>query len=188
MEQRLHLGCGDGTLVVRENGPRVVLAAEQPDDQQGLYKAYLKGRTGRLLLGTLMPENGRLCLRRTYSVDELRRKGCWPIEGAEVELAYSFRQAEQRSGHPSGPPGWCREREPCRLLGEPLLRHAARELAWGLVRRNTEGFELALPVQDGKQFPITPLFCFARIETIGTGRFAVYCFNEKGMPILNDGE
>lgn len=81
MEQRFALDGGVGALSVREEGPRASIAAERPDDGRGLYKAYLRGRGGSVLLGTMTPENGRLLVRRTFSLDELRRRGAWPVLG-----------------------------------------------------------------------------------------------------------
>ena len=51
---------GGGTLSLREEGPRVHLEAARPDDGRGLYKAWVRGRQGSLLLGTLVPEAGVL--------------------------------------------------------------------------------------------------------------------------------
>ena len=100
MEQRFALDGGVGALSVREEGPRASIAAERPDDGRGLYKAYLRGRGGSVLLGTMTPENGRLLVRRTFSLDELRRRGAWPVLGGAAELAFSFR------GEETPPQGW----------------------------------------------------------------------------------
>ena len=114
MEQRFALDGGVGALSVREEGPRASIAAERPDDGRGLYKAYLRGRGGSVLLGTMTPENGRLLVRRTFSLDELRRRGAWPVLGGAAEMAFSFRGEETppqgwswgSGGFDSRPPGW----------------------------------------------------------------------------------
>ena len=66
---------GGGTLSLREEGPRVHLEAARPDDGRGLYKAWVRGRQGSLLLGTLVPEAGGLRLRRTVSRSSLEQAG-----------------------------------------------------------------------------------------------------------------
>ena len=82
---------GGGTLTLRREGARVRMEAERPEDGQGLYKVWLHGdHGGKLLLGTLVPEQGRLMLRRTLSVDALERAGCWPQFWAAAALAFSF--------------------------------------------------------------------------------------------------
>lgn len=90
---------GGGSLTVEEAGLRAVLTAERPEDGRGLYKAYLRGPSGRALLGTLAPEGGRLRVRRTLTLDDLKRQGAWPPVGGEAELAFSF-------GRDRAPAGW----------------------------------------------------------------------------------
>ncbi len=67
---------GGGTLSLEEEGLRVHLRAVCPDDGGGLYKVWVRGRGGSLLLGTLTPENGRLALSRTLSRSTLGQAGC----------------------------------------------------------------------------------------------------------------
>ena len=62
MEQRIEMR-GGGSLTFRQEGTKLQLEAERPEDGRGLYKAWLRGsRGGKLLLGTLAPERGRLRL------------------------------------------------------------------------------------------------------------------------------
>ena len=178
MERQFSTAGGRGTLRLREEGPRAVLEAELPDDGRGLYKAYLTGMGPRLLLGTLMPEGGALRLRRTLTVDELRRKGVWPPEGAQVELAY------QVGGEEQGPPrGWAREPHPERRMEDDLLERCARGLEGALARREAAGFSLALPYAPGSPFPLAPAFCLAGIERLGRELYAVFAFDGRGWPI-----
>ena len=64
---------GGGTLLLREDGPRIRFEAVRPDDGQGLYKAWVLGEEGELLLGTLIPEGDGLRLTRTVSRSALER-------------------------------------------------------------------------------------------------------------------
>ena len=89
---------GGGTLSLREEGPRVHLEAARPDDGRGLYKAWVRGRQGSLLLGTLVPEAGGLRLRRTVSRSSLGQAGCWPVTGGNCVLTYPFPGAEGARG------------------------------------------------------------------------------------------
>lgn len=183
MEQRFQLGRPGGVLTVRDEGAKAVFEAQMPDDRQGLYKVYLTGGGGSLLLGTLMPENGALRLRRTLTVAELKQKGCWPVTRGEARLAYSFGAAEQ-----SGIPGWTRENDPARLMGDRVLAHAAAELRGALLRREAGGFALAAPVEQSGGFPMSPLFCFAHVETLQGRPYAVFHFNAHGCPIFPNRE
>lgn len=184
MERRFGLG-GGGTLTVREEGDRAALEAERPDDGRGLYKAYLRGKGGRFLLGTLMPEHGRLGLRRTLPLAELARHGVWPVQSAEAELAFPFgkKQPSARTA-----PGWRGEGEPARLLGDRVLSRAAQGLRGVLFRQEGTGFALAAPFRKNEAFPLPPLFCFASIETVGQREYAVFHFNGHGCPIFQNKE
>ncbi|MEG1857564.1 MAG: hypothetical protein RR216_02400 [Pseudoflavonifractor sp.] len=177
MEQRFSMGGAGGTLLLHEEGPRAYFDADLPDDKRGLYKAYLVGSGGRLLLGTLMPEYGRLRLRRTITTDELRRQQVWPPTGAEAVLAFGFAAEPPRKS-----PVWVREDDPGRLLGDRLLAGCAEGLCGGLILRTADGFSLALPYERGRAFPMTPLFCFAHIAVIGAREYAVFYFNVRGCP------
>lgn len=184
METRLALEREGGRLAVRQEGARAVLEAERQDDGRGLYKVWLTGRGRELLLGTLMPEGGRLRLLRTLPIGELERQGLWPVERAESRLAFSFSGA----GQPAPPPGWSWERDGARLLGDPLLRAAAGRLRRALFRREGEGFALAAPWRSGEEFPLTPLFCFAHPAELAGERWAVFHFSRRGCPVFPERE
>ena len=145
--------------------------AELPEDGKGLYKGYLCGTGGRALLGTFLPEDGRLKLRRTLSLDELRRQGAWPPTGARAELAFSAGSP----GGPHPPEGWHGEEAPARRRGEPLPARAAGG-GRALYRPEPEGFSLAFPYAETRAFPLTPLFCFARVERMNGEFYAVFPF------------
>lgn len=172
MDRQFSLMDGQGWLTLREEGPRVCFRAELPDDGRGLYKAYLTGPGGgRVLLGTLIPEGGALRLTRTLSAGELARRGVWPPEGAQAELAF-----------PAAPAGWTREERPARLMGERMLARCAEGLRGVLLRRRKGDFSLAVPWEAGREFPLTPLFCFARVERLAGKDYAVFRFSARGCP------
>lgn len=176
MEQRFALAEGRGWLTVREAQGRAVCQAVLPGDDRGLYKCWLRGAGGEALLGTFVPEGGGLALKRTVTVGELTRQGAWPPTGARAGLAFTF------SGGEAPPPGWSRERSPGRLLGEPLLAEAAPGPA--LVRRESWGFQLAYPYEADKPFPLTPIFCFARLERLEGRDYLCFPFRPGGCPRL----
>ena len=181
-EIRIPLKRPVGEVQIREEGLQAAISARAADDGAGLYKLHLLGEGGSLLLGTLIPENGALRLRRTLPLDQLRRRGLWPPTGAEVRLAYAF---GQEAGRPEPPPaGWAREDHPARLMGERLLKECAAPLKGGLTKREGEGFVLALPWEPGGAFPLTPLFCFASAERMDGRGYAVFRFTARGCPRL----
>ena len=178
MERRFSLMEGRGWLNVREAQGRAECKGEIPDDKKGLYKGWLTGAGGRVLLGTFVPEDGVLRLSRTVSVAELERQGAWQPDGAEAVLTYSFQKERRERPVPSG---WSRISDPARLMGEPLLAQAIGR-TYALQRRDEQGFLLAIPFGTGQPFPLTPLFCFAQIMELDGKPYAVFPFRPGGCP------
>ncbi|NCB62667.1 MAG: hypothetical protein EOM52_03490 [Clostridia bacterium] len=163
------------TLIIKEDGPRAVLTARRPDDGRGLYKAWLVGARGRYLLGTMAPEGKSLGVKRTISLDELRRSGAWPPERAEAELSFAFPGAEL-------PPGWSLAADPASLFSERELSRAVGGLSGALVKMDSGGFQVAAPYDEKKEFPITPLFCFSQVKELGGKTYTIFCFDDTGWP------
>ena len=175
MEERLLVLGGGGTLAVRREGPRVHMEAERPADGRGLYKVWLHGdQGGKLLLGTLAPENGALRLRRTLSVGALERAGCWPQFRAEAPLAFAF------TAQPAG--RWYCEQHPERLVADPLLRERLRGAM--LCRREGDSFPLAAPFRTDRPVRLPVLFCLGRVERREGQMHMVWDFDSRGNPIL----
>lgn len=171
---------GGGSLTVQADGLRAVLTAERAADSRGLYKAYLRGPTGRALLGTLAPENGQLRIRRTLTLDALERQGAWPPVGGELVLAFAF-------GGEKAPDGWC-WMDPERLtFGEEALLAMAVRQGRMLFRRVDGGFQLAYPFSCARPFPLPGLFCLARPVALERERHVCFCFDRKGWPIVPHG-
>ena len=95
---------------------------------EGLYKLWLQGDGGGLLLGTPAPEGRWLTLCRRISIAQARRAGVWPPTGAAALLTF--------------------------------------------------------PYDPKRPFPLTAVFCFARVEG-GQGSLR---FDESGWPVMPAGE
>lgn len=177
MEQRLKLE-GGGWLEVREDGTRARLRVQRGLDGAGIYKAWLRGAAGEMLLGTLAPEGQYLRLERTISLEALREGGCWPVTGGRTALTFSF--APQQSPPPSR--NWRWEHRPGRLFSDPVLAEAAT--GWGpmLWREDEGGFQLAAPLDPLRPFPLTPIFCFAAAVAIEGRTHAMFSFTAQGTP------
>ena len=128
---------GGGSLTWQEDALRVRLEVRRADDGQGLYKACISGQNGELSLGTLLPEQGGLVLRRTLTLDALRRQGCWPITGGRCALAFSFQEGQKNA---SPPALWSLRRDCAELLADPIGRFLCRRCsAWGGWRMCRDG-------------------------------------------------
>lgn len=178
MEHRFPLGT-QGIMKVREEGPRVVIEARLPDDNRGLYKASLTGAGGQVLLGTLIPEKGVLTLRRTLSVDQLRRQGAWPPTGGAVVLAFPA-----TGGLDACPEGWQWQPPPLDRVTDPPLQQGMRRLSRVLLRWEGERFSMALPWSPGQPFPLPPLFCLSRLVRLSGRWWLVFAFDRVGRPVV----
>ncbi len=176
MEQRFTLE-GGGVLTVREEGLRAVVAAQRPNDGRGLYRAYLQGAGGQVLLGTMAPEGAVLKVRRTFSLDELRRQGAWPPRSGRAELSFSFTDSK-------APEGWHRADPAGLRFREAELFRAAVQLGRALYRREGEGFALAYPFSCREPFPFPQLFCLAEPAELDGQRYLLFHFDTSGWPVL----
>jgi len=172
LEERIAMG-GGGVLTIRQEGIRVQLEAERPSDGKGLYKVWLHGEQGgKLLLGTLAPENDVLRLRRTLSTGTLERAGCWPRFRVEATLAFSFNTP------PLG--RWYCEQHPERLVNDPVLQ--SRLLGAMLCRRENGGFSLSSPFRTDCPMRLPALFCLSHLERRDGQLHLVWDFDSQGNP------
>lgn len=100
-------------------------------------------------------------------------------------LAYS----ESRSG--IAPPvhtewsssGMAGKKNPARLFyGDPILRDALAHVKYSLFYPLKAGFRLAFPYQRNAPFVLLPIFCFAKVRTLGGGEYIIFSFDEEGKP------
>ena len=123
-----------------------------------------------MLLGTLVPERGRLYLRRTLPRTELERGQVWPVVGGETVLAFAFAREGQ----------WYCEGRPGRLVQDPVVR---RQLSGPMLcSRDEEGFRLAVPFRTDSPVVLNTLLCLANVELLSGKPHLVWRFDGKGRP------
>ncbi len=166
-------GARAGRLRLAEAGEqRLVAEMAVGRDDRGLFRGFLICRRGEVPLGVLEPRGGELRLRRMLLRRELEQLG-EPVEG-QMRLSFAFR--EEGGWRPLEQPGDFFTRPPFqgRLEG-------GEGLLW---RRAGEGKWLAVPYRADRPFPLTDLFCFARIRTISGRAYAVFAFDGRERPVL----
>lgn len=176
--ERLPLYCqgerrGEVTLALwGPNGARTEIAASMDDPGDGLYRAFLLGERGELALGVLAPEGGRLGVcRRLYNRDvaalgKLRR--------GEARRSFRFEEA-----------GTCWQETDCpaQMFHSRFLTGRLRPVGRAWWRREGGILLLALPLEEGRPFPLEALFCLGRIQRVEGKRCVVYAFREE-EPVL----
>ena len=88
LEMQFTLARGRGFLQVQEEGGKIRLYGELPEDGRGIYKGRIQGPGGgAYLAGTFLPEGEKLCLRRVMSREMLKDLGVWPVTGGGAGLS-----------------------------------------------------------------------------------------------------
>ena len=176
--ERLPLYCqdqrrGEVTLSLwGPNGARTEIRTSMDDPGDGLYRAFLLGERGELPLGVLAPEDGRLTVcRRLYNRDVA---ALGKLLRGEARRSFRFEET-----------GLC-WRETCcpaQLFHSRFLIDRLRPAGRGWWRREGSVLLLALPLEEGKPFPLEALFCLGRMECVEGQRCVVYAFREE-EPVL----
>ena len=125
------------------------------------------------MLGVLEPKGERMSLRRTLlrkSVEELGT----PLAG-EVRMSFAFQKA----------PDWQAVRRPEEVFRSKEMVRRLRRWEGGLWKKERGRTFLALPYHSGKPFPMTELFCFARVQSIGQQQYAVFSFDQEDFPVVD---
>lgn len=177
MEHTIYLE--HGSVLVREAGDRVDIQFAVRDDKLGLYKAWIQGNGLPFALGTLMPEQGEMRLKRNLPRDRLIQQDCWPIQTAGVYVSHRF--GEQ--AHPQ----WQQEPNPAQRFGQnPLFASlVAGEKGCMVCLGQKQGqWKLAVPFHVQKPFALTPIFCFCQVQKIGGKTYGVFLFDANEGPKL----
>lgn len=161
--------CGEGHLVREEGRADIRVTMEDPGD--GLYRAALVGEEGQLALGVLAPQNGRLLLRRRPYLRDVERLGT--LQRVQAVCSFPFRQRAV----------WQRTAQPSALATDDFLRKRLADVPCAWWRREGEQLTLALPLEEGKPFPLEMLFCFGRVKTVEGCRCVLYTLDAQGHPL-----
>ena len=155
----LYEGRAAGTVQVRRDAEDTcftVCSRGLPPDP---YRIVAQGIEGELLLGVM--DSGALHRRFSAAV----MASCGVVESVRAERcgAVNRRWRSPRSEEfaalpPLPPDALCRRQGRCRLL--------------------------ALPCAEDGPFPLPELFCFARMQTMEGRRWAVFAFDERGVPVV----
>lgn len=163
-------GKPSGELSVNQEGLYTSFSARCPLPE-GLWCAWAVGDRGELRLGVLEPEGRQGVIRRRFS----------------RQLTAPLGRLLRGEARPSGirePEAWEKASEPAQLFQAPWLRQRLKNFR-GALTRKAEGIRyLALPYDRGKPFPLTTLFCFARLRTIGEAVYVVYGFDGGDRPVF----
>lgn len=184
MEKRVPLfyrGIPVGSIEIADQGSRCTLRAECPGTIEGLLRAYAGSAArpqGRLLIGVMEPEQGRLSAQRIYTKNDLR--------GAKIALdeidtgeLIRYRNVEDREIDIQ----WKVCHAPERLFRDVALKSALREAEGILVDDLQNPRHVAAPLRRRAAFCLAPAFCLVKKIDIDGESYGLLEISEKNDPI-----
>ncbi len=161
-----------GEITLRPEGGRTEVLAVMPDPGDGLYRVELLGERGGLMLGVMEPAGRELTVcRRLYSRDVA---GLGRLLRGEARCSFRFGDGA----------GWRETSCPAQLFRSSFLHSRLKSYGRAWWRREGNRLLLALPLEQGKPFPLEAMFCFSRVERVAGCRCAVYAFDGQEEPVL----
>ena len=160
-----------GELTAEREGLYTWFSARCPLPGEGLWCAWAVGDRGELRLGVLEPEGAEGAIRRRFS-------------GRLTAPLGRLLRGEVRPAGARQPERWEPAPASDRLFRAPWLRRRLKGVQGALTRQAESTRYLALPFDPAKPFPLTTLFCFARLRQIAGGDYIVFAFDGEERPIF----
>ena len=132
-------------------------------------RLYLLGEKAEYPLGILQPETDGFVLTRRVPLREIR--GIGPLLRGELRAV-------------DGAEGEWRPASGELLFRAERLRRQIAAPGGILVCRRGSGRKIAVPYDGHGPFPLTELFCFARICRINGREYAVFAFDSENNPLF----
>jgi len=136
---------------------------------EGLWCAWAVGERGELRIGVLEPTGDCAAIRRRFSHRMTAPLG--KLLHAELRRADRMGDAWKPGIHPAFHTPWLRQQIEC-LDGIQSCSKGGRRY-------------VAIPYDARKPFPLTPLFCLARICVLEGKQYVVFAFDEKEWPVFH---
>ena len=160
-----------GELIAEREALYTWFEARCPLPGEGLWCAWAVGDLGELRLGILEPVGDLASIRRRFSArltDPLGR-----LQWGEI-----------RPACPAETGAWTPLTAPEALFRAPGLRRELGRTPGVLIRDRGDRRDVAVPYDPARPFPLTALFCFARICQIGGQDYAVFAFDREERPVF----
>ena len=163
-------GKASGELTTEREALYTWFTARCRHPEEGVWCAWAVGDQGELRIGVLEPTGNQAVIRRRFS-DRMTASLGMVLRG-EIRPAVTTAAA------------WKVISEPNCLFRTSWINKQLRGVQGVMLRKEDKKCFLAFPYDKEKEFPLTALFCFARIKCIHGQQYVVYAFDEKEWPIF----
>lgn len=167
-----YAGRSVGELTVEQEGLYTRFSAVCRLPEEGVWCAWAVGERGQLRIGVLEPCGLEASISRRFSSQLTAPLG--------VLRTGELRPAGERTDNTA----WKTMGRPEDWFRTPWLCGQLRNFQGVLVMREGTVCRIAIPYGTRQPFPLTQLFCFARVATVRGHRCVLYTFDQNELPIF----
>ncbi len=165
-----------GSVVLEGDEHHLRAVAKTYASVSGICRAYIKGRSGTLLVGVLSPDENAFSAKRSFSKGSLRDVGITP-----EEITYAYVLCKQDSAFQSSD-DW----ESVDELPEILCRNKIISTLAGSFGAKIDKLDfptkIAVPLFTGRPFPRPDVLCLMTPCRIDGELFGVIGVSKNGLP------
>lgn len=124
-----------------------------------------------VVLGVMMPDNGKYTFNKQFTSDDVRRLELYDIVGFTLSVDTALNTNSSASG-------WAAADDVSEFLEEGEFRRIFTECKELFYCRNGKLIYLAVPINKGEEFPAMPVFCLGEPQKIGGRLCLVFKIND----------
>lgn len=168
----IYAGRSVGELTVEQEGLYTRFSAVCHLPKEGVWCAWVVGEQGELRIGVLEPCGLEASISRRFSNRQVAPLGA--LRGGELRPA----------GEQPDCTDWKAMRRPEDWFRTPWLCGQLRSLHGVLAAQEGTVCRIAIPYSPRQPFPMTQIFCFARVTMVCGHWYVLYAFDQNELPIF----
>ncbi len=165
-----------GSVICRKEDLRITLFAKTYIDISGICRAYVRGKSGSLLIGVLSPSGSGFSAQKSISKANLSAEG---LDFEEITYAYAIK-AESKSEKTET--GWLPVREIPEALRRSDIIYALARSADALFNDTSSPTAIAVPLVTDRPFPRPDILCLVSPRQINGALYGVIGVSDTGLP------
>jgi len=184
-----------GTVNISRTGQKYLFECQCNHSSADIIRLFCYSNDVYSTIGTMMPVNGRLYLKKAFTRNDLIMKDIGEINHfllsstspaapsspphlQEIQTEPALTTASQPEEMPEENKivayPWRNENSPSSLFSDPELKEVCMNIKDALSSSDGEFIYLAVPVSSDKPFPLMPAFCFGSFELIDNRSYIIF--------------